>query len=41
MDKLDYRLPKRKDGMKTFNKIIQTGKNYFQKMAISRLQSMK
>ncbi|HBT59210.1 MAG: TetR/AcrR family transcriptional regulator [Paracholeplasma sp.] len=31
MDKLDYRLPKRKDGMKTFNKIIQTGKKLFSK----------
>ncbi|HKL60938.1 MAG TPA: TetR/AcrR family transcriptional regulator [Acholeplasma sp.] len=31
MDKLNYRLPKRKDGMKTFNKIIQTGKKLFSK----------
>lgn len=31
MEKLDYRLPKRKDGMKTFNKIIQTGKKLFSK----------
>lgn len=31
MDNLNYRLPKRKDGMKTFNKIIQTGKKLFSK----------
>jgi AcrR family transcriptional regulator len=31
MDQLNYRLPKRKDGLKTFNKIISTGKKLFSK----------
>ncbi len=31
MDQLNYRLPKRKDGLKTFNKIITTGKKLFSK----------
>lgn len=31
MDQLNYRLPKRKDGLKTFNKIISTGKRLFSK----------
>lgn len=31
MDKMNYRLPKRKDGQKTFNKIINSGKKLFSK----------
>ena len=31
MDQLNYRLPKRKDGLKTFNKIITSGKKLFSK----------
>lgn len=31
MDQLNYRLPKRKDGQKTFNKIINSGKKLFSK----------
>jgi len=31
MEKMNYRLPKRKDGQKTFNKIINSGKKLFSK----------
>lgn len=31
MDQLNYRLPKRKDGLKTFNRIINSGKKLFSK----------
>ncbi len=31
MEKMNYRLPKRKDGLKTFNKIINSGKKLFSK----------